>query len=757
MSSDPELTTAHVSTLNFCILLILLLTTLQTRHEVGLRDPHQCLALLQNGTWSPVAPDGSQRWEPRGCRMVEHTTDSLCTCLNGRKVVFVGDSTIRQLFWNAGKKVTRGHSETRMKRILQSDNKHADISFRTDCAQLEFIWDPWLNSTALYGILKAFDPLPPSPREGTITEMKVNELSPVLVVLGAPGFWAARYGGDDYLNLFKRAINGIVPYLSPDLDSNISSIMTTTRNSGGVTNKIFLTPVGIPNYESLSLNRSKSITPGRVEAMNNHLAQVFPGNSTYIPWVFNKFPVRPGKHFDTDGLHASEDVASLRLDIIFNAFCNTAASARSRSFRGTCCVAAPENDVFVAACMLLGLAAGFTFGARRALEVSGDAAGVRFGLAFGNILIALVWCWYADGASFLGKAERHYQQSAFARACVIWLMVSALSSVQNTQQPDGSSSSKRVPPGYRGPGYMSRIQSNEMKGLMQGFILLYHYHYASQALWVYKIIRLFIAGYLYISGYAHTQYFLTTNDFSVQRLIEILFRINLLSVSLSYMMGTTYTSYYFAPVATFWYLVSYMMLFIFKSRNRDMRWLLFKVLLTTKLTEWFILTPGVLETASKIMYALFFISIDPEEMRFRLGLDRYIPFVGIVVAALVHRASVRRARTVLQLGCGKTTLSLRFTRLLTAICIGGVLTFLYVTQTYLPDKKTYNHMHPLISWIPILGYVVLRNSTRRLRDRFLSIPHYLGSISLETYVLQYHIWLCGDATAKLTVGYAEGR
>ncbi|KAI1807995.1 Cas1p-domain-containing protein [Daldinia bambusicola] len=691
-----------------------------------------------------------------GCRIVEHTTNSLCECLDDRKVVFVGDSTTRQLFWATAKEIARGHSETRMRRILQSDNKHADISFRTDCAQLEFLWDPWLNSTALYGILKAFDPLPLPPSEDAITEMKVNELPPVLVVLGAPGFWAARYGGDDYLKLFKRAINGITPYLSPDLDSNISSTMTNTRSSGGVTNKIFLTPVGIPNYESLSPNRSQSITPDRVEAMNNHLAEAFPRNSTYIPWVFNKIPIRPEKRFDTDGLHVSEDVAALKLDIIFNALCNTAASIRSRSFRGTCCVAAPENHVFVGACMLLGLAAGFTSGARRALEVSGDSASVRFGLAIGNLLIALVWCWYADGASFLGKAERHYQQSAFVRACVIWLVISSFSSVQSAHQPHGSSC-KRDPPGYRGPGYMSRIQSNEMKGLMQGIILLYHYHYASQALWVYKIIRLFIAGYLYISGYAHTQYFLSTNDFSVQRVIEILFRINLLSVALSYMMGTAYTLYYFAPVATFWYLVSYVMLSIFKSRNQDTRWLVFKVLLTAKLTDWFILTPGVLEAASKIMHAIFFMSIDAEEMRFRLGLDRYIPFVGVVVAAFVHRASVRRARTVLQLGFGKATISLRFTRLLTAICIGGVITFFYLTQTYLPDKHTYNQLHPLISWIPILGYMVLRNSTRTLRERFLLIPHRLGGISLETYVLQYHIWLCGDATAKLTVGYAEGR
>ncbi|KAK6950164.1 hypothetical protein Daesc_008490 [Daldinia eschscholtzii] len=752
--SDEKVYSVHLSNFGFGLLVWLLILAQQIRHEFGLKDPHKCLTLLQNGTWSPLAPDGSRKWEPKGCRMVEHAADSLCECLDHQKLVFIGDSTIRQLFWTAAKKVARGRSETSMKRILQSNNKHHNLFFRTDCAQLDFIWDPWLNSSTSYDILKNFNALPPTLSEQS-TEM--NEQSPMLIVLGAPGFWAARYGGDDYLNIFKRAIAGISPYLSPDLDKNISTAMTTTRNSGGVTSKIFLTPVGIPNYEDLAPNRSKSITPDRVEEMNYHLSRVFTRNSTFIPWVYNEIPMDPKKDIDRDGLHVSDSVAALKLEIIFNALCNSAANARSRSFRGTCCVAAPKNDIFVAACLLLGLVVGFTTGARRALEVSGNSEGINCALAIGNILIILIWCWCADGISFLGKVERHYQQGTFVTTCVIWLVASVLSLSRSPQQKGGPSPSKRDPPGYRGPGYLSRNQSNEIKGLMQGIILLYHYHYASQVLWVYKIIRLFIAGYFYISGYAHTQYLLTTDDFSLQRVIEILFRINLLSVLLSYMMGTTYTSYYFAPVATFWYLVLYAMLFFFKSRNRDMRWLLFKVLLTTRLTNWFILTPGILETAAKIIHFFFFISIDVQEMRFRLGLDRYITFVGIIVAALVHHASVRRSRPVLELGFGKAVFSLEFTRWLTTICVGSIVTFFYVTQTYLQEKRAYNQLHPLISWIPILGFILLRNSHRMFRDWYLTLPNILGTFSLETYVLQYHIWLGGDATAKLVVGYWEGR
>ncbi|KAI1661961.1 Cas1p-domain-containing protein [Daldinia decipiens] len=740
----------------FLFVFLLIVSTQHIHAQSGKNDPHRCLTLLNNGTWSSSVPGGSRRWEPKDCRMVEHTADSLHECLNDRKVVFIGDSTIRQLFWAATKQVARRESETRIKRLLQSNGKHHDISFRADNVQLEFVWDPWLNSTVLHGVLKNFHALPTPLYVEGIAGM--DELSPVLVILGAPGLWAARYGGDDYMNLFKRAVTGVVPYLSPSLDNNISQAMKTTQGSGDIPNRIFLAPVGIPNYSNLAPNRSKSITPERIKAMNNYLSEVFSNNLTYVPWVYNQIPTSSKWDFDIDGLHVSDDMAALKLNIVFNALCNSAASARSRSFKGTCCVVPLQGYSPVIVGLLLGVSAGFgSAGARHNLEVGGNPEIVKSVETLRNILVTFMWCWYADGTSYLIKAERHYEQEVFVAACLIWLVVSVLSLRKATHQTDGSSSSKRDLRYYRGPGYISRSQSNEIKGLMQGIILLYHYHHASQALWVYKIIRLFISGYLYISGYAHTLYLLKTNDFSLNRVIEILFRLNFLSVFLPYMMRTTYTSYYFAPVITFWYLVLYAMLRFFKSYNRDLRWLLLKIAVTARLTNLLILTPGILEAVTRFVHAIFFISIDVEEMRFRLRLDRYITFIGIIVAALTHRASIRREPTFLQLGWVGAALTLRFTYWLAIVCVGSSLTFFYVTQTYLQEKQTYNQIHPFISWIPILCFIVLRNSHRILRDRYLLLPNLLGRISLETYVLQYHIWLGGDATANLFVGYWEGR
>ena len=55
--------------------------------------------------------------------------------------------------------------------------------------------------------------------------------------------------------------------------------------------------------------------------------------------------------------------------------------------------------------------------------------------------------------------------------------------------------------------------------------------------------------------------------------------------------------------------------------------------------------------------------------------------------------------------------------------------------------KGYNMWHPFTSFIPIVCYVILRNCTEQLRSKYLHVFTYMGRVTLETYVLQFHIWM----------------
>ncbi|KAI1213060.1 Cas1p-domain-containing protein [Annulohypoxylon truncatum] len=721
---------------------------LQQQHQsqFGQQDPYRCRALLHDGAWSPAASDGPMKWEPKNCRMGEYPRDALRTCLKTRKAVFVGDSTIRQVFWAAAKRLELRQMRVAIGNSTDLEREHQSVSFEGKGVKLDFIWDPWLNSSKLEKTLKNFHTSPTPPNEFTIR--KEDDESPALILVGAPGLWAARYGGDDYLDIFKRGINRIKPYISDAFEENMR--WGFDFGPGDLANHVLLAPVQVPEYEHLSPSRHETITASRIRKMNDYLSGLSQNQSSHIPWVYNKLSVGSGNDFTTDGLHVSDSIAAHKLDIAINAHCN-ALSSHIRTFKGTCCISNYRNKIFNLAWEI----AAFIGLASIVIELTVGVSLIEHEIInAAKVIVAIgLWAYYCDRTTFFGKLERHYEPVEFIVMCLLWLVVSIFSMKRipkPTDLPERSVARLRQernpdPPGY-GPGYLSREHCLEIKGLMQGFILLYHYHYASQALWVYKIIRVFISGYFFLTAYGHTLYFLRTNDYSFRRVSAILFRLNLLSALLPYAMDTDYSLYYFAPVITFWYLVLYAMLRFFRGYNNELPWLIAKVIATAMMTAIFISKHGVLESAARLSHVYLNVNWNAREMRFRLQLDRYIIFVGVIVGALVHKA---RSRPILPTDNGRRPLD---RRLVTIVCTANIMNFFYFIQHTLHKKANYNKIHPFISFIPILSFIVLRSSIPRLRHVYLRLPALLGQMSLETYVLQYHVWLAANATAKHTFG-----
>jgi hypothetical protein len=82
------------------LLLVGVLISSSSRPE----DPYRCKALLRTGRWlDPPDENGSRKpfvnWQPDGCMLRKYTPADIHQCMEGRHMVFSGDSTTRQVFW----------------------------------------------------------------------------------------------------------------------------------------------------------------------------------------------------------------------------------------------------------------------------------------------------------------------------------------------------------------------------------------------------------------------------------------------------------------------------------------------------------------------------------------------------------------------------------------------------------------------------------------------------------------------------------
>ena len=67
--------------------------------------------------------------------------------------------------------------------------------------------------------------------------------------------------------------------------------------------------------------------------------------------------------------------------------------------------------------------------------------------------------------------------------------------------------------------------------------------------------------------------------------------------------------------------------------------------------------------------------------------------------------------------------------------------YVWYINAFALDKYSYNKVHPFTSWVPIACYLVLRNMSPLLRRYHCSLFAWTGKITLETYILQFHIWM----------------
>lgn len=675
----------------------------------------------------------------------------LKACLGGKQIVFIGDSTMRQLFWAIARKI----DSEKAYQAQHTSERHSNMLFQKDDLSVNFIWDPYLNSSVMYGHLAST----------SIAEQTSTLKSKSAIVVVGGGLWQARHLQGAAVKRFTQSISNLTKLLESKETSFKESASTLK----------LLVPVQIPYFDILPEEKRRHMNPSSVDAMNKYVQEVSSTKNVLIPFAFNEMSRDLVTAYDVSGLHVQEAVADRMADLILNIRCNAKLSrTQGYPMDKTCCSSyakSSKTQINLITCTLslaMSLVVVRFFKTLR-LSLGNFSPSQTIG-AIQILMWALCYCFFADRTQLWNKAQKEFDSQQLLVLCALPVVAGILT----IRRSKGSTKSKDHQAQIDQP-ILSRDQTDEWKGWMQVVILAYHYTGASKILPIYQLIRLLVASYLFMTGFGHAVFYLRKPDYSLRRVASVLLRLNIMSVMLPYFMNTDYVFYYFAPLTTFWFLIIYLTMRLYKKDNHDFNFLLFKIFLSAWIVNMCIRSPLVFDWIFYALKKTCRIHWDVHEWRFRLQLDSYVVFVGMLCGGIFVKSTAtptdtpsRHAKEPLIHYLMKDQQQPKSSKLqqlmeshpgklrILAIVLSLLVLSAYSTFANLsPDKFHYNRFIPLTSFLPILAFVTLRNATQTLRNYHSEAFAWIGRISLETFTLQFHVWLAADTKGLLRTGLFE--
>lgn len=307
----------------------------------------------------------------------------------------------------------------------------------------------------------------------------------------------------------------------------------------------------------------------------------------------------------------------------------------------------------------------------------------------------------------------------------------------------------------RGVQLLSRDQTEEWKGWMQFVFIMYHY-YRNRS--IYNEIRVFVSAYVWMTGFGNFLYFDKKQDFSLERMVSMWMRINYFPIMLSLFLGVKLELYYVVPLHTVGFFMTMATCYLAKVlRDKYPQKLDHEKANMAALGICLLVHVLFFETSAKGLLTWF-----SPEYSFRFGTDKYSAWIGMVCGFLWGRFKTymqwcygvddsngdSSAASEVSSGDSEAdTKKLQNPKKQQAMYIQRASGFALILGWYFmfgseTNKVVYNPRHPFVFWMPIAGFLLLRNSSKRLTEMHSTVLEFLGRITLETYVLQFHVFMC---------------
>ncbi|KAF5611645.1 o-acetyltransferase CAS1 [Fusarium subglutinans] len=748
--SDPIISRILLTTFS-----VLLFTLFAFNTLLPSDDPYRCQPLLGSngryGSWINTPNENGSRapftnWQPEGCMLHHYTPDDIKQCMGDRPLLFSGDSTVRQVYWAMARLLDRKMAVE----LRENTDLPSNYIFNLNGVELRSIWNPYLETSAFASQLEVFSKKKHGLHEERLQHWnqenhglysETHDEVPGLVLLGAGAWFALRQFNHVSYPSFKSALDNITQILHLE---NLPDFGTAPMDAQGIGDEVFIAPAKPPDYDLLPKWRkaAKGYQRGELEALNEYL---YSQEDKHHLRLLRSFPALSYQQPETmvditeTGMHVIDSVAEMKANILLNLRCNAKLDRKiGHPFTRTCCTDYGQRS-WAHSIMLWSTFVYMTFWTvMQLLNISIPTTTKRWmqpSTTVATFAVALLYCYLADRTQILAKGNKEFTpQEVRILACIC--LIIALVTVRKTKPhiapcfPLLSNSNLA-----EDTNILSKDQIDEWKGWMLFTLLIYHWTGAPLNSPVEILNRLLISIYVFQSSYSYTVYFLVEKDFSFRYIAVTLLRLNLLSCTLSYTMGTNYMFYFLPAFISFWFLITYATLAPYRRLNDRSE------IVIGKITASFIIVTVILNFTPvcrglfKLQQLVFSGKWDHDAFISQAVADGVVPFIGMFAGVI--RQHVRHSSTW-------------YTDYRNAIIpsMAGLLGYSYF-YARLEDRSAFTSLYPSVSIIPIMSIIALRNATTTLRNYNSAAAVWLGRYSLELYAFHFHILLAGDGSGLL--------
>lgn len=696
-----------------------------------------CQWLLSKGRFK-----GDNEWQPYGCMMHKYSYTDTRRCLrylaffdNKNNFVFIGDRSIRLLYQRFIEQLHLPQSETES----EYDNNG---SWRDNVSRFE---DKKLHMLAQY--------IPAEEVNSVLLDRLLQlefekQLSSVYVV------------GLTYSTLLA---GNVTEEVLRQYNANLTLLVAPLHRLVAQRSRVLWKLAERVDEEKLP--SSWKLINEDIDRLNNVARNVFRYTDATV-WE-SAWHISNGLLDNAvDGWMLNEHGQRLEVQLLWNMYCNDQMNYND----GTCCSSAePYTSLQIVAYALFGVCIALVLGMclrRWLLHLRGKTLYVPLQkhqqqhppshalsaliTDYGTPLIALsllglimAYFYLCDRTNFFMKENKYYSEFSF------WIPVGYVFALGLFFTEDS-----------RFTKVLNRDQTDELRGWILLVVLIYYMTGAQRILPIHMHIKLLISGYFFLTGYTHfTNVWQTGGSGSMfVRFFQAMFRLNFLSVLLCFCMNRPYQFYYFVPLLTFWLCVVYFVLSLpprITCASVDANPLHYLYLVCKCIGCLGVIT--VLFMSEVFFERIFvtrpwkalFVTTDDDihEWWYQWKLDRYTITFGMIYAACFHIAqkyNVFDDNNHGNLFSRRTSISVT---LLALLGVGIYTSFSFLCR----NVQNCEEIHSYIVFIPIIGYIVLRNISGILRTRYSAFFAWFGRISLELFVCQYHIWLAADRHGVLVL------